>query len=132
MNQSQKIILIIDDEKEIIQAIKAQLLRVFGHEFTYEYATSGEEGLVIIDDLINDEIEILLTISDWLMPGMNGDEFLVKLHKIVPEAIKIMITGHATDEAIQRAFREANLYRVIRKPWNPKDLINTIRDSLGE
>ncbi|MEJ2006248.1 MAG: response regulator [Cyclobacteriaceae bacterium] len=130
--ESQKVILIIDDETDVIESIKTQLIAVFGNEFTYEYASSGKEGLEVVDELRQEPLDILITISDWLMPGMKGDEFLVKLHRVVPEAIKIMVTGHATNDAIQRAYREANLYRVIRKPWKEDELINTIRKSLEE
>ena len=132
MKKSQKVILILDDEIGIVETIKSQLIDVFGNDFTYEYAISGEEGLELIQELNKENIDILITISDWLMPGMNGDEFLVRLHHIVPEAIKIMVTGQATNEAIQRAYREANLYRVIHKPWLQSELIQTIRDSLED
>jgi DNA-binding NtrC family response regulator len=125
-----KVILIIDDDLSVIEALKNQLFKVFGSEFSYEFASSGEEGLEIIDELLSEGVNILVTISDWLMPGMKGDEFLVRLHQIAPETIKIMLTGHASQESIQRAYKEANLFKALNKPWNETELIDTIKNSL--
>ncbi len=128
---SNKYILIIDDDLDVIETIKSQIFKVFGSEFNYEIASSGEEGLAIVEEILLEEIDIFITISDWLMPGMKGDQFLIQLHKILPEAIKIMITGHATEDAIQRAYNEANLYRLFEKPWNEAELINAIKNQIS-
>ena len=129
---SLKYILIIDDEIAVIESLKSQIQSIFGKEFIYEVATSAEEGLTIVNELLNEDIDILITISDWLMPGMKGDEFLIELHKLIPEAIKLMVTGHATQDAIQRAYLEANLYQVLYKPWNEKQLIAIIKDAISK
>ncbi|MCA6073789.1 response regulator [Fulvivirga sedimenti] len=127
-----KYILIIDDDLDIVHTIKDQIFSVFGTEFKYETAGSGEEGISLVKEIILEEIDILITISDWLMPGMKGDEFLITLHKIVPDAIKIMITGHATEDAIQRAYKEANLYQLFAKPWNKNELISAIKKQIED
>lgn len=124
-----KYVLIIDDDLDVAKALMDQIKNVFGAAFTYEIATSGEEGLELVNEFLN-EIDILVTLSDWLMPGMKGDAFLIELHKIVPDAVKIMVTGEASPEAIQRAYREANLYKVIHKPWTEEELIEAIRRNL--
>ena len=125
----EKFILIIDDEPNVCISIKDQIYDTFGDEFVYELANSAEEALTIIDEILP-EIDILITISDWLMPGMKGDEFLITLHKIIPDAVKIMVTGHATQDAIQRAYREANLHQLIMKPWKQEEIIDAIKKGL--
>jgi DNA-binding NtrC family response regulator len=126
-----KYVLIIDDDLNVARSLKSQIYNVFGSTFSYEIATSGEEGLDLVNEIL-EEIDILVTLSDWLMPGMKGDDFLIQLHKIVPDAVKIMVTGHATPDAIQRAYREANLYKVIHKPWTEEELIEAIRRNLED
>jgi DNA-binding NtrC family response regulator len=42
-------------------------------------------------------------VSDWLMPGMKGDDFLVEAHKRVPTVVKIMLSGQAEQAAVDRA-----------------------------
>lgn len=125
----EKFVLIIDDEPNICFSIKDQIYETFGDEFIYELANSGEEALSIVNEILP-EVDILITISDWLMPGMNGDEFLISLHKIIPDAVKIMVTGQANQDAIQRAYREANLHALIKKPWTKDEIINAIRKNL--
>jgi DNA-binding NtrC family response regulator len=127
-----KAILIIDDDLAILESVKFQVQETFGNEFLYEMAESGEEGLEVVEELAREGYQILVTISDWKMDGMNGDEFLIELHKIIPNSLKIMLTGHASKEAIDRAYKKANLYKVIQKPWSEETLIKTIKDGLAQ
>ena len=78
------IILCIDDEKTILQSLRSQLRRQFGSKFSYEFAESAEEGLEVIEELSLEGAanDLQVIISDWLMPGMKGDEFLMKIHKL--------------------------------------------------
>jgi DNA-binding NtrC family response regulator len=121
------VILCVDDEVVILDSLKMQLKREFGDNYFYEMAESADEALEILDELSEDEVNILLLVSDWLMPGMRGDEFLVLVHQKFPKTIKIMLTGQADSEAIERAVNEANLFRCLCKPWDGKELLKTIR-----
>lgn len=123
-------ILCLDDEETILTSLKGQLRRNFGNKFRYEFATSATEGLELIEELVEDNITVLLIVSDWLMPGMRGDEFLVQVHEQFPGIVKIMLTGHADEDAIERAKKEADLFRCIYKPWSETDLVQTITEGL--
>ncbi|MCS7189122.1 MAG: response regulator, partial [Bacteroidia bacterium] len=74
--------------------------------------------------------EMVLVISDWLMPRVKGDTFLIELHQKYPETVTIMLTGQADPEAVENAFQNANLYAYIRKPWREEDLINYVNNAL--
>ena len=65
------------------------------------------------------------------MPGMKGDEFLIKVHKLYPGIVKVMLTGQADNQAIKRACDEANLFKHIPKPWDENELIQTIKSGLN-
>jgi len=127
-----KAIVCIDDSETILTSIKAQLKSNFGNEYIYEFAESAEEGLEIIHELSNDGIHILVIVSDWLMPGMKGDELLIKVHEVYPDIIKILLTGQADKDAVDRAKNHANLHRYINKPWNEIDLIKAISSGLDK
>ena len=71
-----------------------------------------------------------MIVSDWLMPGMKGDEFLIWVHEKYPEISKVMLTGQADDDAVERAQDKAQLYHCLQKPWNAKELIETIQTGL--
>ena len=64
------------------------------------------------------------------MPGMKGDEFLIKVHQKFPGIVKVLLTGQANQDAIRRAESEAELFAVIHKPWNGSDLFNVIKKGL--
>ncbi|MFB2916932.1 MULTISPECIES: response regulator [Aerosakkonema] len=127
---SNKAILCVDDELLILESLKEQLRRIFGNKYLYEVAESGNEAWEILHELQADDVEVLVIITDWLMPGMKGDEFLIKVHQKFPKIIKIMLTGQADATAIERAKKEANLFCCLRKPWTEQELAQTILSGL--
>ena len=126
---NKKVILCVDDEKTILKSLKAQLKKHFNKNYTYECAESALEALEIIEELSQDEATITVIVSDWLMPQMKGDEFLAQVHQKYPSITKVMLTGQANEDAIERAQREANLYRCLHKPWNEQELIEVLESS---
>lgn len=119
-------ILCVDDEVSVLQALKQQLKRLFGSQYVYEVAESAEEAWDVIDELAQEEIEILIIVSDWLMPNVRGDEFLIQVHERFPKVVTVMLTGQADAEAIDRARQQANLYACIYKPWTDEDLRHVV------
>ncbi len=129
---SKPVILLVDDEVVVLDSLKIQLKKEFGNEYFYEVAESADEALEIIEELEEDNIEILLVVSDWLMPGMKGDELLIQVHDQYPDIIKVMLTGQADEDAVERAEQQANLHSCLRKPWDKIELINTIKSGLAK
>ena len=125
-----KAILCIDDEPIILDSLKEQIEKSFGSNLIYETAENADEGLEILEELRENDIDVLIIVSDWLMPGKKGDEFLVEAHAKYPQIVPIMLTGHATEEAIDNAKKNANLYSCIQKPWNENQLIVTLKNAL--
>jgi two-component system sensor histidine kinase ChiS len=64
------------------------------------------------------------------MPGMKGDEFLIKIHQKLPTTLKILLTGQANAEAVGNIVNKAKLYRYIAKPWDTQDLILTVTQAV--
>jgi len=122
-----KAFLCVDDEKTILSSLKAQLRKRFGTQYIYEMAESADEAWEVIEELHEDGIEIFIIITDWLMPGMKGDEFLIQVYQRFPKILAIMITGQADRNAVIRAREEANLYHCLQKPWDEEELIETIK-----
>jgi CheY-like chemotaxis protein len=129
---SDKAILFVDDEGMILETLKEQLKRLFGHKYLYEAASNADEAWEILEDLLTEEVEVLILVSDWLMPGMKGDEFLVKVHQKYPHIVKVMLTGQADEAAITRVYQEANLHRCINKPWAEQELADAIISGLEQ
>ena len=74
-----KAIVCVDDEAIIVLSLKQELQNRLGDEYIYESAMSAEEALQVIEELSGDDVCVILVISDWLMPGIKGDEFLLRL-----------------------------------------------------
>lgn len=123
-------ILCVDDEILILEALETELHRAFGDRYVYEFAESAEEALEIINELEETAIELKVVITDWLMPHMRGDEFLLKVQQKRPDTIKIILTGQADQNAIKTAF-QSNLDYCINKPWDSKTLIHLLQTSLA-
>jgi len=124
-------ILCLDDEETILTSLKSQLRRNFGAEYRYEFAQNAEEAFEVIDELVEDHVSILIIVSDWLMPGMRGDEFLIKVHQKFPGIVKVMLTGQADLKAVENARKRANLFRCLYKPWEEEELVETIKKGLA-
>ncbi len=124
--EKKNFILCVDDEKIILNSLKTQLKLLFQNEYEYEFAENGEEALEIIQDLVNEGRNVSIIISDYIMPGIKGDEFLAAAHKLVPYSTKILLSGQATLESVQTAINKANLYKYINKPWQHEELYSTI------
>ena len=123
-------ILCVDDEVMILDTLKEQLQRRFGEQYVYETAESAGDALEILEELYDSGVRVLVIVSDWLMPGIKGDEFLVQVHQKFPDIMTIMLTGQADDEAVSRAEEEANLYACLRKPWRETELAELISHAL--
>lgn len=125
-----KAIVCVDDEHIILESLGEQIKNIFGEEYIYESAENAEEGMEVIDELATENIDVLVIVSDWLMPGKKGDEFLIEVHKKYPTIIKVMLTGQADETAIQNAIKNAKLHAYISKPWTAQDLEKVIRTGL--
>ncbi len=124
-------ILCVDDESVILESLRSQLREAFGDAYSYEIAQDAEDALEVIDELQEEGTQVILIVSDWLMPGMKGDEFLIQVHRQFPEVIKILLTGQADQEAIARAQAQANLHRCLFKPWSETELVESVQSGLS-
>ncbi|HSF73996.1 MAG TPA: response regulator [Microcoleus sp.] len=129
---SKPVILCVDDERMVLDCLRTQLAAEFGNAYTYEGAEDAEEALDVISELSDEQTHVILIISDWLMPGIKGDDLLIRIHNEYPHIIKIMLTGQADEVAIDRAKKQANLHCCLSKPWLESDLLETIKCGLSK
>ncbi len=111
-------------------ALKQELRSAFGGQFDYETARDAETALEMINELAAEQIEIVLVISDWLMPGIKGDEFLLQARARCPGTCAIMVTGQADDQSLAELRRQMPDVVVIRKPWSADALRNAVQQCL--
>ncbi len=116
-------IVVVDDERIVTSAFST-LLKVEGF-FDAHFFNNPKEALEFLKENTPD-----LVISDFLMPEMNGLEFLSEVKKLHPEVSRILLTGYADKENAIRAINEVGLYRYIEKPWSNDDLIINIKNGI--
>jgi len=121
----------VDDESIILDSLGEQIENLFGNEFMYEYAENAEEGMEVLEELTDEGISVMVIVSDWLMPGKKGDEFLIEVHKKFPNIVKVMLTGQADESAIDNARKNANLFAYIHKPWTAEQLEKVIKSGIS-
>lgn len=124
------VILCVDDEEMILSSLKFQIKKSFKDSFQVEIATSAEFALEILQEYKEKNVDIPVVISDHIMPGLKGDEFLIKITEFLPKTKKIMLTGQANAEAVGNALNRAGLYRFISKPWDPEDFNLTLQEAI--
>jgi DNA-binding NtrC family response regulator len=117
-------ILLVDDDAFILEVLRIQLERFLPDHIVIERASSGHEGLELVKQLSSDEQQPLaLVISDYLMPGLLGSDFLIQAHNICPRSKKMMLTGQAEVDNVLKVLHHMELFRYVGKPWEP-DFLN--------
>ena len=117
-------ILIVDDEKSILNAIKRSL--------------SGENYQILTADNPQEALRLLATnqfsviISDYTMPSMSGADLLGIVRKKQPRCIRIMLTGGTETEIVPNEIADSILHcqRLITKPWDDDQLRQAIRECI--
>ncbi|MDX2061953.1 MAG: SpoIIE family protein phosphatase [Bacteroidia bacterium] len=123
------VILCVDDELSVLTSLRQELEAGLGHDFLIECAESAEEALEAYDELVAQGQQVQVVLSDQIMPGMKGDQLLVKLYERDANLKTILLTGQATADSVGNAINRANLFRYIGKPWNERDLRMTVQEA---
>ncbi len=114
-------LLLVDDEENILAALKRLLRRDGYHIIT---ANSAAEGL---QRLAENEVDVIL--SDQRMPGMTGVEFLRRAKELYPDTVRMVLSGYTELQSIIDAVNEGAIYKFLTKPWDDQRLRTHIADA---
>ncbi len=117
-------LLIVDDDKIIVKLLS----RIFEKYCTLETAHSGEEGLEILENGYTPGV----ILSDQMMPGIQGSEFLNQSTKFVPDAKRIILTGNQDLQNIMEVISEAKAFMYLVKPFDNIALIKNVSNAFEE
>ena len=110
-------ILIIDDDEWIRDSLKIFFEAEGCHVVVLETA---EEGLAELKYQAYD-----LIIVDYKLPGLDGIEFLKRIHDEHSDAMKVLITAYRTDSVISEA-RKLKIQGFIQKPFTSESLMDSL------
>lgn len=119
--QRSRTILLVDDENNIISALKRTLRR---DGYSILTANSGEEGLALLT-----QYEVGVIVSDQRMPLMSGVEFLRKVKILYPKTLRIVLSGYTELESVTGAINEGAICKFLTKPWDDDLLRDNIREA---
>ncbi|MFY0674846.1 MAG: FAD-dependent oxidoreductase [Bacteroidia bacterium] len=134
MTQVKPIIFSIDDDPQVLRAVRRDLRKKYGSQFKVISAESANEALESLPQLKAKGENVSLFLSDQRMPEMLGVEFLEKAKKIYPEAKRILLTAYSDTDAAIKAINDVQLDYYLMKPWDPPEekLFPVIDDQLAE
>ncbi|MFA6921663.1 MAG: EAL domain-containing protein [Gallionella sp.] len=120
-NKSEKTLLLVDDEENVLMALK-RILRREGYKILT--ASSAEEGMEL---LAQNQISVVL--SDQRMPGMSGVEFLRRVKTMHPNVVRMILSGYTEVGTLTDAINKGEIYQFITKPWENDALTAMIREA---
>jgi response regulator RpfG family c-di-GMP phosphodiesterase len=116
-------ILLVDDEPNLLNGLRRQLRR----NFDVVTAIGGANGLFALKD---GPFEVI--VSDFLMPGINGAEFLAAVRKTAPDATRMLLTGHTNLVDAATTVNQGGIFRMLLKPVDPEAMIAALRDCVAQ
>jgi thioredoxin reductase (NADPH) len=126
------VVLVVDDDAQVLAAVRRDLRSRYRESYTIVSAASGEEALATVRELKARGDALAVVISDQRMPGLQGTEVLARTREIYPLARRVLLTAYADVDAAIRAINEAHLDHYLSKPWDPPEerLFPVIDDQL--
>jgi thioredoxin reductase (NADPH) len=115
------IILTVDDEIEVCNAVERDLRSQYGKNYKIIKTYSGQEAMEVVRQLKKRDDQIALFLTDQRMPEMEGTEFLEQAIKIFPNARKVLLTAYADTSAAIDAINKLGLDHYLLKPWDPPE-----------
>jgi serine phosphatase RsbU (regulator of sigma subunit)/CheY-like chemotaxis protein len=120
-DESKLKLMVVDDEADNLELLH----RTFRRDFEVFLAESGVKALQVLEQ----EGEMAIIISDQRMPKMNGTEFLSRTVDRFPDTMRILLTGYTDVEDLVGAINAGKVFKYIMKPWNPDDLTVVVQQA---
>lgn len=116
-------ILFVDDEPRVLDGIR----RVLHGAYDIVLAEGGQAGIEAVE---HDEFAVI--VSDMKMPGIGGPEFLAHAGELQPDAVQMILSGHADLSSTVAAVNEGNLFRFLMKPIDRASLAYALDAALEQ
>ena len=115
------VILVVDDDPQVLAAVRRDLRGHLRDHYTVLSAASGQEAMETVRELKSRADELAMVISDQRMPGMLGHELLADTRELYPLARRVLLTAYSDIDAAVKAINEAHVDHYLSKPWDPPE-----------
>lgn len=118
-------VLLVDDETKVLSSLSR--IAEEQEDLVLLTAANAEEGYTI---LAAREIDVV--VADYHMPSQDGAEFLMRVKKLYPKAIRILMTGDVSKEALVNAINKAEAFKFIEKPYEVRGFFGALQEAFEE
>jgi thioredoxin reductase (NADPH) len=118
---AEPVILVVDDDTQVLAAIRRDMRSRYRADYRVLAADSGEAALATIKELKARGDALAMLISDQRMPTMLGVDLLSKCREIYPVARRVLLTAYSDVKAAIQGINEAHLDHYLEKPWDPPE-----------
>jgi thioredoxin reductase (NADPH) len=118
---SEPVILVVDDDPQVLAAVRRDLKSRYQAEYRVLAAGSGDAAVSTARELKARGDALALVISDQRMPGMCGVEVLTRCRQLYPIARRVLLTAYSDIKAAITGINEARLDHYLEKPWDPPE-----------
>ncbi|MGB3715289.1 MAG: response regulator, partial [Candidatus Promineifilaceae bacterium] len=115
------IIMTVDDEPQVLNAVERDLRKHYRGEYRIVKANSGTNALTAVQQFKKRNTPLALFLVDQRMPQMAGTEFLEQAQKFYPDSRKVLLTAYADTEAAIASINSIGLDHYLMKPWDPPE-----------
>jgi thioredoxin reductase (NADPH) len=131
---SRPVILAVDDDPEVLNAVGRDLRVRFGSDYRVVKAGSGAEALRTTRELKQRNQPVALFLVDERMPSMSGTQFLLEALGMYPDARRVLLTAYADTQVAITAINDIGIDHYLLKPWSPPEqrLYPVLDELLGE
>jgi signal transduction histidine kinase len=121
--QSTRGVLLVDDEELNLRVLRGFL----EDDWRIHEASSGAEALYIAE-----KVPLDVVVADQRMPGMSGVEMLTELRRRRFDVAGIILTAYADMPSMESAINRANVFRFMRKPFEPPDVVQAVQQASAD
>jgi len=117
-------IMIVDDEEMVTKTLSAYL------ELETDFEVLDfQSPIEALNKLQQKKVDLI--ISDFLMPEMDGLQFIAQAQQLYPDLPCILLTGYADKENAVKAINNVDLFQYVEKPWDNEHISLIIRNALS-
>lgn len=120
-------VLIVDDEASVLAALQRALRKRLGAEVDLVAHT---DAMLALEAARQREFDVV--ISDLRMPEIDGVGFLSLIGALLPDSVRMILTGSADFQTAQSAIQDAGVFRYLTKPWDDNEVAVHVRAALAQ
>lgn len=130
MTARRRFVLCVDDNPEVLQALRRELRMGLEQSARVEVAADAAQALARLEALAPQPGEAIVIVSDWLMPGMRGEDLIDAITARWGPLGTIVLSGHISAEATARLRQMPQVEDIMAKPWTSDALLAMVRRML--